>query len=141
MPTPPRLAPSRQVPSVRRSPLNVSKDETPRGHGAEGQKLYRRTKQTESTCSAGSLPLPHSPSLSLSTLSLQECFLCVCVSALLRLSRVSLLKCPFLWANEAGQNGCWPQHSRCVCVCVSVRVCSCPVRLVCLHWCESCRVQ
>lgn len=67
--------------------------------------------------------------------------LCVCVSARLRLSRVSVLKCPFLLANEAGQNGCWPQHSRCVRVCVRVCVCVCPLRLVCLHWCESCRVQ
>lgn len=109
-----------QVPPVRRSPLNVSKDETPQGEwGLRGREAVQAHKT-----SGVNLQCRLSPSLSP---SLSHCsslflrFLCKCsgcVSARLRLSRVSVLKCPFLLANEAGQNGCWPQHSRCVNVCV-----------------------
>jgi len=63
-------------------------------------------------------------SLSSSTLS------CLCVYVLLhflRLSRVALLKCPFLLANQANQNGYWPTNRYhiivYVCVCVFISVC------------------
>lgn len=65
-----------QVPTVRRSPLNVSKDETPQGHGGCGAEAVQahKTNGVNLQCR-----LSRSRSLSLSTLSLQECSRCLCV--------------------------------------------------------------
>lgn len=111
--------PSGQAQSIKR----VKRRNAPGRMGAEGQRSCTgaQNKRSQLAVQALSVSLSHCSSLFLRFL----CKCSGCVSARLRLSRVSVLKCPFLLANEAGQNGCWPQHSRCVnvCVCVCQSVC------------------
>jgi len=110
---------------VRRSPLNVSKDVTPEGYksiysSGEGRKKLHKANGVKLQLSLSFFPFL-CPSLFSSLVSL-----CICVFLhFLRLSRVALLKCPFLLANQADQNGYWPTNSYHIFVCVCFYFCVC----------------